>query len=83
MIREAFSSEANVAIIPAQDLLVLASGARMNFPGVAKGNWQWRLKSGELSRKLAQRLGSLTLSNGRLQHTSIYSGEKLQAEVVG
>jgi 4-alpha-glucanotransferase len=66
MIREAFVSKANTAIIPAQDLLGLASGARMNFPGISKGNWLWRLKSGELSKELAQRLRSLTLLNGRL-----------------
>ena len=37
---------ADTAIIPAQDLLDLSSEARMNFPGVAQGNWQWRLKDG-------------------------------------
>ena len=66
MIREAFASRADRAIIPAQDLLDLPSEARMNFPGVAQGNWQWRLKDGELSQQLAQRLKSLTLSSGRL-----------------
>ncbi len=30
-------------IIPVQDLLGLASEARMNVPGTALGNWQWRL----------------------------------------
>jgi 4-alpha-glucanotransferase len=66
MIREAFASRADTAIIPAQDLLDLPSEARMNFPGVAQGNWQWRLKDGQLSQQLAQRLKSITLSSGRL-----------------
>jgi 4-alpha-glucanotransferase len=66
MIREAFASMADTAIIPAQDLLDLSTEARMNFPGVAQGNWQWRLKDGQLSQQLAQRLKSITLSSGRL-----------------
>jgi len=37
-----FSSCANV-IIPVQDILGLDSSARMNVPGTALGNWQWRL----------------------------------------
>ena len=66
MIREAFASRADTAIILAQDLLDLPSEARMNFPGVAQGNWQWRLKEGSLSQQLAQKLKSITLSSGRL-----------------
>ncbi len=31
-------------IVPAQDLLGLGSTARMNVPGTALGNWQWRLE---------------------------------------
>ncbi len=30
-------------IVPAQDILGLDSSARMNVPGTALGNWQWRL----------------------------------------
>jgi 4-alpha-glucanotransferase len=66
MIREAFVSEADTAIIPAQDLLDLGSEARMNFPGTAIENWQWRLRDGVLTQELAQKLRSLTLSSGRL-----------------
>ncbi len=66
MIREALASPANTAIVPAQDLLELGSEARMNFPGIAKGNWQWRLKVGALTPELAQRLRSLTVTAGRL-----------------
>ena len=39
MIRAALASAANTAIVPAQDLLELGSEARMNLPGIAKGNW--------------------------------------------
>jgi 4-alpha-glucanotransferase len=66
MIREVLASPANTAIVPAQDLLELGPAARMNFPGMAKGNWGWRLQDGVLTENLAQRLRSLTMEYGRL-----------------
>jgi len=79
MIREALASQADITIVPAQDLLVLGSEARMNLPGIAKGNWQWRLKDGALTDDLAQRLRSITTTYGRLgsgdSHTVIPSQE--------
>ena len=66
VIREALASEADTAIVPAQDLLGLGSEERMNFPGIAKGNWRWRLKDGALTHELAQRLRSITMAYGRL-----------------
>jgi 4-alpha-glucanotransferase len=42
LIRSALSSNAKLAIIPLQDLMSLGSEARLNTPGVAAGNWQWR-----------------------------------------
>ena len=68
MIRAALASKANTAIIPAQDLLELRSDARMNLPGIAKGNWGWRLQADVLTEKLAQRLRSLTMEYGRLMN---------------
>ena len=65
-IRAALASKANTAIIPAQDLLELGSEARMNLPGIAKGNWGWRLQAGVLTEKLTHRLRSLTVEYGRL-----------------
>ena len=67
MIRATLASPADTAMVPAQDLLELGSEARMNFPGIAKGNWGWRLKDGVLSQKLAQRLRNLTVEYGRLK----------------
>jgi 4-alpha-glucanotransferase len=66
MIREALASQADTAIVPAQDLLELGSEARMNLPGIAKGNWQWRLRDGALTQELAQRLRGITMTHGRL-----------------
>jgi 4-alpha-glucanotransferase len=66
MIREALDSQADTAIIPAQDLLELGSEARMNFPGIAKGNWGWRLKDGALTHEIAEELRSISMEYGRL-----------------
>ena len=66
MIGKALGSPADSAIIPAQDVLELGSDARMNLPGIARGNWQWRFKDGALTHELAQRLRRVTMTNGRL-----------------
>ena len=48
MIRACFSSVANMAIVPMQDVLKLDSWARMNTPGVGEGNWAWSCQTGFL-----------------------------------
>ena len=80
MIRAALASPADTAMVPAQDLLELGSEARMNFPGIAKGNWGWRLKDGALTQKLAQRLRSLTMEYGRLMNGNPVPATKFQAD---
>jgi len=62
-IRGAWSSVANMAISPVQDFLGLGSEARINTPGVAAGNWQWRLRHGVLTDELAERIAKLTQDN--------------------
>ena len=59
-IRGAWSSVACMAISPVQDFLGLGSEARINTPGVASGNWQWRLKQGVLTDELAEKIAKLT-----------------------
>ena len=59
-IRGAWSSVAVIAIAPVQDFLALGSNARINTPGVASGNWQWRLKKGELTDELAEKIAKFT-----------------------
>jgi 4-alpha-glucanotransferase len=59
MIRLAFGSPANVAIIPMQDYLGLGREARMNIPATPRGNWRWRMASGAANRGLAARIGSM------------------------
>ncbi len=41
-IEEVWKSAAHTAIIPMQDVLGLDATARMNTPGIAAGNWDWR-----------------------------------------
>ena len=69
MIRGTLASVSKLAIIPLQDILSLGSKARMNFPGKASGNWQWRFKEKVLDEFLAVRLKDLTSLYGRREHT--------------
>ena len=64
-IRGAWSSVANIAIAPIQDFLGLGSYARINTPGLASGNWQWRLKPNQLTDELAQNIAKLTKTYSR------------------
>jgi 4-alpha-glucanotransferase len=59
MIRTIFSSVADVAIVPLQDVLGLGNEARMNLPGTMSGNWKWRYRPGALTPELSARLKSL------------------------
>jgi len=60
MIRMILMSVANVAIVPAQDLLGLGSESRMNRPGTDRGNWAFRLAPGALTPAIADRLRGLS-----------------------
>ncbi|MFW6347188.1 MAG: 4-alpha-glucanotransferase [Cyclonatronaceae bacterium] len=42
LIRLAMLSNADQAVFPLQDLMRLGTEHRMNFPGTATGNWDWR-----------------------------------------
>jgi 4-alpha-glucanotransferase len=53
------ASVAQMAVVPAQDLLELGSEARMNTPAVAAGNWSWRAPEGAWTAELAARLAAL------------------------
>lgn len=50
LIRTAYSSNAAICIIPVQDILNLDSRSRMNTPGVASGNWAWRMNNDQIFR---------------------------------
>jgi 4-alpha-glucanotransferase len=59
LIRATKASVAELAIVPAQDLLELGSEARMNTPAVGAGNWGWRAPQGSLSAAIAARLAAI------------------------
>lgn len=65
LIRTAFTSVADLAIVPMQDLLDFGSEARMNVPGVANGNWGWKLGGDALEGELQGRIGRLIRIAGR------------------
>ena len=60
LIRLAWQSVAVVAIAPLQDLLELGTESRMNVPGEADGNWQWRFRRGQLLPEIKDRLAGMT-----------------------
>jgi 4-alpha-glucanotransferase len=65
LIETVLRSDAGWAVVPLQDVLGLGSQARMNTPGVAEGNWAWRLRDGALTPDLAQRLAEIARKTGR------------------
>jgi len=65
LIENAFTSRADTAIIPMQDILCLGSEARMNTPNTIGGkNWAWRLQEGALTPELEKKLAALS-AHGR------------------
>jgi 4-alpha-glucanotransferase len=65
LIRAAYTSVAETAIVPVQDILDLGSDARMNLPGAEHDNWSWRLSDGALTAEHAERLRRLAEVSGR------------------
>ncbi len=65
MMRLAMASVARTCIVPLQDVLGLGTEARMNRPGIAEGNWQWRVRAHALDDRAEGRLLSLARTYGR------------------
>jgi 4-alpha-glucanotransferase len=65
MIRAAYSSVADTAIVPMQDILGLGKDARMNTPATSSGNWAWRLADDALNDGIAATLFEMTETYGR------------------
>jgi 4-alpha-glucanotransferase len=66
VVRMAMMSVANTAVITMQDLLGLGQEARMNKPGLAQGNWGWRLLPGQADSSLARRIAEMVEIYGRV-----------------
>lgn len=60
LIELAWGSVVGLAVAPLEELLNLGSDARMNQPGRAEGNWQWRYTAAMLTLAVRQWLRDLT-----------------------
>lgn len=60
LMRLAMMSVADTAIFPLQDILGYGTDTRMNRPGSAKGNWEWRYKDNALTDEVRKMLGNMT-----------------------
>lgn len=66
MIRLAYASVADLAIVPMQDVLGLGSEARTNIPGTIEGNWRFKLLPKQLRADSASMLYEQANLFGRL-----------------
>jgi 4-alpha-glucanotransferase len=65
LIRLCYSSPAQTAIVPLQDILQLGSEGRMNVPGVPDGNWLWRFSWDQVHPERTAWLRDLAETYGR------------------
>ncbi len=65
LIKAAFSTAAYIAIAPMQDYLGLSSEARINTPGIADGNWRWRVQETQLSQGICDNVASMVIAARR------------------
>jgi len=66
MIRTGMATASNLFVIQMQDVLELGAECRMNTPGQASGNWQWRMLNTAVSKQLAKKLRRYTEVFGRI-----------------
>lgn len=66
ILRGGMAGSAALFIAQMQDWLALGAEARMNTPGTLGGNWQWRLRPGQLTPELSERMARMTWMYGRL-----------------
>lgn len=65
LIAATLGSPAGLAILPAQDILGLGADSRLNRPGSANGNWNWRIGSDQMTANVLKSLGEQTSKSGR------------------
>lgn len=64
-IDQVMGAASKLSIIPIQDFLGLGSESRMNIPGVAKGNWEWRVSKEGLTVELSEKMKTMTNKHNR------------------
>ena len=65
MMRGAWASVSDMAIVPMQDILGLDGKARMNTPSTLGCNWKWRAKEGQITPQLANKVRKYMKLYGR------------------
>ena len=65
VIRMAFASVCDTAVIPMQDYLNLGNEGRINTPSTLGGNWSWRMAPTACNAALAKRMKKLAEVYGR------------------
>lgn len=65
LMRLAYRSVADLAIVPLQDVLGLGTEARMNTPGKFGANWTWRFRNEDVSPEHIERLKEMAITYGR------------------
>lgn len=58
-------SRSRLCVIPMQDWLGLSDESRMNTPSTVGNNWRWRMKSTDMSERLAAEIKKMTVMYGR------------------
>lgn len=69
MLRILWASGANLAIASMQDLLGLGTAHRMNVPGIAEGNWTWRMPARACTRQFALSIAAQMEASGRARQS--------------
>jgi 4-alpha-glucanotransferase len=70
MMEGIMKSPAGLAIIPLQDWLGMNGSARINTPGLAQGNWSFRLQKEQLLKERLQIMKDLTEETGRRRESA-------------
>ncbi|MCF0137897.1 MAG: 4-alpha-glucanotransferase [Oscillospiraceae bacterium] len=65
IIRGGMSSVAALFVAQLQDYLELGEESRINTPGTLGSNWQWRMRKGDITPKLTERIAEITERYGR------------------
>lgn len=65
MMRGAWASVSDLAVVPMQDILGLSNEARMNTPSTLGENWKWRMKRRQITKKLAAKVRKYVKMYGR------------------
>jgi len=65
LIEIALESDADLAVIPMQDILGLDTSHRMNTPGTVTGNWHWRFNWQQLSKQQQDSFANAVTRTGR------------------